>query len=368
MIAPPVFHSIMTPQLVVDVTRLRRNVARIATDLSAIGIALRPHFKTSKSLEVARLQHEAGAHGFTAATPSEAGVLLAGGMATVLLAHQPVGPAKVAFVVDNADAGLLVALDSVPAAEPLARQAAAANRTVDFLLEVDTGHARAGVDPEHAKRTAAELAALPGVRLRGVMTHEGHLATHGSDRTALEAAGRAAAALLVEVSKELRDAGHDMGIVSTGSTPGLTSATRVAGLTEARPGTYVYFDANQVRLGSATLDECALTVLARVVSVERSGTAIIDAGLKAMSSDALTPENGAGMVCTPTGESIADLTFPAANEEHGFLTGDGTRDLRVGDLVRVIPNHACGTVNMWSNALAVDDSTSTSRWQILARH
>ncbi len=367
MIAPPEFASIMTPQLVVDVPRLRRNVAHVAADLSTIGISLRPHFKTSKSLEVARLQRAAGAHGFTAATPSEAAVLLAGGMDTVLLAHQPVGPAKVGFVVDHAAEGLLVALDSVPVAGPLAQQAVAAGRTVDFLLEVNTGHARAGVDPEDAARVAAELTVLPGVRLRGVMTHEGHLATHGSDRAALEAAGRAAAALLVEVSRELRDAGHDMSIVSTGSTPGLTSAARMAGLTEARPGTYVYFDANQVRLGSATLAECALTVLARVVSVERSGTAIIDAGLKAMSSDALTPDNGAGLVCAPTGEPLPDVTFPAANEEHGFLTGDGTRDLRVGDLVRVVPNHACGTVNMWSNALAADD-TSTSRWQILARH
>ncbi|WP_261375131.1 hypothetical protein [Arthrobacter sp. KBS0702] len=128
----------------------------------------------------------------------------------------------------------------------------------------------------------------------------------------------------------------------------------------------MFFDANQLRLGSGRLEQCALTVLARVVSTQRPGTAIIDAGLKALSADALTAQNGAGIVCDITGTPMPDVAFPTANEEHGFLTGTGTARLRVGDLVRIIPNHACGTVNMWSTLHAVDDQITT--WPVVARH
>ena len=347
-----------TPALLVDVDRLETNIAAMADSFAGAGVGLRPHVKTSKCWEVARQQLAAGAVGMTCSTAAEVAWLRERGVVDLLWANVPVGPGRVALAV--ATPGLTVTLDSVEAARPLSTAAFEAGVTVPFLLEVNTGHARLGVEPSHAVATAAEITTLPGLRLRGVRTHEGHIAG-APDRAALEKAGTAAGERLVAVADELRAAGHTVEVVSVGSTPGATSAPFVEGITEGRPGTYVYYDANQVRLGSATLDRCALTVLARVVSTQRDGRAIIDAGVKAMSSDTIATAGGVGVVLDRPG-----VTFAEANEEHGFLLHSG--GFAVGDLVRVVPNHACGTTNMWSRVHAVRGTAVLGEWAISARY
>jgi D-serine deaminase-like pyridoxal phosphate-dependent protein len=299
----------------------------------------------------------------TCSTPAEVAWLSGRGVRNLLWANVPVGPGRVALAV--ATPGLTVTLDSVEAARPLSAAAVTAGVTVPFLLEVNTGHARLGVEPASAVGTAAAITALPGLRLVGVLTHEGHVAA-SPDRPGLEEAGTAAGERLVAVAAALRAAGHTVDVVSVGSTPGATSAPFVPGVTEARPGTYVYYDANQVRLGSTTVDRCALTVLARVVSVQRDGRAIIDAGVKAMSSDTVAAAGSVGVVVGPGGEPLPAVTFAEANEEHGFLFhGAG---FAVGDVVRVVPNHACGTTNMWSHAHAVRGAKVLDEWPISARY
>jgi len=358
-----------TPALLVDRARLQTNIATTARDLLGAGLTLRPHWKTSKSLEVAQRQLDAGAVGLTCATPAEVTALGAAGVRGLLWAHLPVGPAKVAFAVEAAARyGLTVALDSVEAGAPLSAAAAAAGRTVPFLLEVDSGLHRSGVDPDRALDTASRLAAFKGLRLDGVMTHEGQLYAHGPDRAALEGAGRAVGKVMVEVADDLRRAGLSCDTVSVGSTPGLTSTPYAAGVTEARPGTYVYYDANQLRLGSTTLDHCALTVLTRVVSRQRDGIAITDAGTKAMSSDSASAGNGVGLVCDLAMVPMDGIHFTTANEEHGFMHGAGVSSLVVGDVLRIVPNHACATVNMWSSVGVVEGDTAVDRWPVLARH
>ncbi|HEV7707230.1 MAG TPA: alanine racemase [Asanoa sp.] len=393
--------ALPTPALLVDLDRLERNIAAMAGAFATAGVALRPHVKTSKCWEVARRQLDAGAIGFTCSTAAEVAWLRGHGVADLLWAHIPIGPRKVAFVVDTiaghggptvspgsvkaapldstetgsldsveaasldsveAARSLTVSLDSVEAARPLSEAASAAGITVPFVLEVNTGHARLGVDPADAVATAAGIAALPGLRLRGVLTHEGHIYA-SPDRPALEQAGKAAGGLLVEVAGALRTAGHDVEIVSVGSTPGATSTPFVPGVTEGRPGTYVYYDGNQIRMGSCGPDQCAQTVLARVASVRRAGRPIIDAGVKAMSSDAIAAAGGVGLVVDRPG-----VTFVEANEEHGFLHDDGPVPLSVGDLVRLVPNHACGTTNMWSHLYAVRGDQAVERWEISARY
>jgi D-serine deaminase-like pyridoxal phosphate-dependent protein len=357
-----------TPALLVDLDRLERNIGGMAKTFAGTGVALRPHVKTSKCWAVARRQLEAGAAGLTCSTMAEVAWLHRQGVQDLLWAHIPTGPRKVEFTVGTARAGVLtVALDSVEAARPLSEAARAAGATVAFVLEVNTGHARLGVDPDRAVATAGEIAALPGLQLRGVLTHEGHVAVEPG-RAAVERAGEAAGALLVRTADALRAAGHDIAIVSVGSTPGVTSAPFVPGITEARPGTYVYYDANQMRLGSCALDDCALTVLARVVSVQRDGRAIIDAGVKAMSSDTIAMAGSVGLVLDTTGNLLPGVTFPESNEEHGFLGDTGEPRLRVGDLVRIVPNHACGTTNMWSQVYAVRGGEIVAEWPITARH
>ncbi len=356
-----------TPALLVDVTRLDANLTRVAAALSAHGVALRPHWKTSKCLEVAKRQLASGAVGFTCSTPAEVTALGEAGIRGLLWAHLPVGAPKVRLAVEAVRAyGAVLIADSVAVAEPLSEALTAAGLVADLFLDVDTGLGRTGVARAEAVRVAREIAALPGLRLCGVLTHEGHLYGFGQDHEALDRAGASSSKVLVSVADTLRDAGLPIETVSVGSTPGLATAPYVAGVTEARPGTYVYNDGNQLRLGTATLDQCALTVLARVVSV-RPGTAIIDAGSKALSSDAVSAENGYGMVLDVDGLPL-DVTFPRANEEHGFLAGPGVGSLTVGDLVRVLPHHACATVTMWSEVIAVRDQDLYERWPVVARH
>jgi D-serine deaminase-like pyridoxal phosphate-dependent protein len=357
-----------TPALLVDVARCEANIRRVAAALSGRGVGLRPHIKTSKCLEVVARQRAAGTVGFTCSTPAEVEALGTAGLRGLLWAHQPVGPAKVAFAVDAASRwDVTLIADSLEVAGPLSAEAVRRGVDVRLLLDVDTGQHRTGVAADRAVEVGRTIDRLPRLRVVGVLTHEGHLGGYGADRAGLETAGHGVGAVLAEVAAGLRAAGVACDTVSVGSTPGMTTAPFAPGVTEGRPGTYVYFDANQVRLGSATVDQCALTVLARVVSRQGPGHAIIDAGLKAMSSDSLSPQVGAGLVCDLEATPMPDVTFPTANEEHGFLAGAGVDRLAVGDLVRIIPNHACGTTNMWSRLHAVSDD-AVDVWPIVARH
>ncbi|MFD0854252.1 hypothetical protein ACFQ07_18585, partial [Actinomadura adrarensis] len=171
-----------------------------------------------------------------------------------------------------------------------------------------------------------------------------------------------------QVAEALRADGHECPLVSVGSTPAATSSPFAKGVTEARPGTYVYFDANQVGLGSARFEQCAQTVLTRVVSTQRQGRAIIDAGSKAMSSDSINTAGIFGIVCDASANPLDDIESRNANEEHGYLTGPGTSNLSVGDVLRIIPNHACATTNMWSTVHFVDGARAVERHPIQARH
>jgi D-serine deaminase-like pyridoxal phosphate-dependent protein len=358
-----------TPTLLVDVAKMERNLSRVSGDLARAGVAVRPHWKTSKCLEVARRQLSRGAVGLTCSTPGEVRALGDAGIRGLLWAHLPVGTPKVAFAVEAVRRfGATLMVDSRAVAGPLEAALYEAGLAADVFLEVDTGLGRTGVDPAAAVAVAAQVASLSSLRLRGVMTHEGHLYGFGPDRAGLDAAAVASAAALVGVAEALRGAGHAVDVVSVGSTPGLAAGPYVSGVTEARPGTYVFEDGNQVRLGSCALDDCALTVLARVVSAQRGGTVIIDAGSKAMSSDAVSAETGYGIVLDVNGRPLDGVTFPRANEEHGFLAGPGTASLAVGDVVRILPHHACATVNMWSELVALSPGGTYVRWAVIARH
>lgn len=356
--------TIRTPALLVDVDRLDANIADMAARCLDAGVTLRPHVKTSKCWNVAQRQLANGAIGFTCSTAAEIAWLRGQGVADLLWAQEPVGAAKVKFVQDTirASGPFLVALDSVDAARPLA----GSDITVPYLIEVNTGLDRAGVEPDRVTEVAAQLADLSGLQLRGIMTHEGHL-SRVSDIEARARAGREVGTLMSQLGQQLRAEGYGAVIVSVGSTPGAASVPLVAGVTEARPGTYVYYDANQTRLGSSTLERCALTVLARVISTQRPGVAITDGGTKAMSSEAAAG-GSLGIPCDIEGNPLPEVAFSGGNEEHGFLTGAGTAKLAVGDLVRIVPNHACGTANMWSGVLAVRGAAVVERWPISARH
>lgn len=352
-----------TPIVLIELPTLRRNIGEMAAHARSLGVRLRPHWKTSKVARVAAMQLEAGAVGLTAATAGEITALADAGVGDVFWAYPAVGAHRVRAALDvAARTRLIVGVDSVEASRELADAAAAAGTVVEVRIEVDTGLGRMGVRPEHAGRLARDLATLEGVRLEGVYTHEGHVQGVGADPERRFETGVAAGRLLVEVAADLRADGFRIDSVSVGSTAGARSAPTAHGVTEARPGTYVYGDENQVAIGTVAPEATAMTVLSRVLSVERGDPVLIDAGIKAMSSDgSLHGDGRVGTVVSGAGGILA-----TAHEEHGFLVG--SRGLAVGDLVRLRPNHACGLSNMHSHVVAVEDGVVVDVWPVLGRH
>jgi D-serine deaminase-like pyridoxal phosphate-dependent protein len=352
-----------TPAVIIDLPILYRNVAQMAAHADSLGVALRPHWKTSKCAQVGALQIKAGAAGLTAATAREVEALAAAGFSDVFWAYPPVGAARVATALSAAArTRLIVGVDSLASTELLAEAAVAAGMLIEVRLEVDTGLGRSGVNPDDAPQLARAVSSLPGIRLEGVFTHEGQVQGVGANPAQRFATGVAAGELLVEVAEAIRADGMPLTSVSVGSTAGARSAPTVAGITEARPGTYVYGDENQVAIGTVAPEDTAMTVLSRVISVERGDPVLIDAGIKAMSADGSTHGDGRiGTVVSDSGGVVA-----TGHEEHGFLRG--AAGLRVGDLVRIRPNHACGLANMHSRVFVVEDGVVVDIWPVLGRH
>lgn len=362
-----------TPSVLIDVPVMRRNIARMAATAEEFGVALRPHWKTSKSAEVGRLQLEAGAVGLTAATAGEVAALVDEGFGDIFWAYPPVGDHRIRTALDAARRSrLIVGLDSIESAAPLAEAAAAAGLEIEVRLEVDTGLGRTGVDPDGALAVAQGIGRMPGLALEGVFTHEGQVQGIGADPERRMAAGLAAGRLLVSVAEELREAGLEVASVSVGSTAGAHSAPSVAGVTEARPGTYVYGDENQVAIGTVDPADTAMTLLSRVVSTQRADRVLVDAGIKAMSSDgSLHGDGRIGTVVSGSGASAAGGILTTGYEEHGAIRGSGALQagpLQVGDLVRIRPNHACGLTNMHAYVFAVEDGVVVDVWPVLGRH
>jgi D-serine deaminase-like pyridoxal phosphate-dependent protein len=350
-----------TPALVVDVDRLDRNIAGWAAFAREAGVRLRPHGKTHKCVEIARRQLDAGAVGLSLAKIGEAEVMAAAGIGDIFLAYEVIGGPKLPRLIALARAARVrVGVDSVEGAEALGRAARQAGLVLDVMLEVDTGLGRCGVPPgEPLRALAAQVARVAGLRIAGIFTYRGY-------RPDPDAAGRDEGEIMVREAEALRRAGIEVADVSVGSTPTGRSAGRVAGVTEIRPGTYVFNDAMQVHWGTAAPDECALAVLARVISRPAKDVAVIDAGSKA-----LTAEHGP---FSSRGEShgvirgYPDCQIDRLWEEHGRvqLTPEAGR-LRVGDLVEVVPAHVCPTVNLAERLVCVREGRVVGAWEVAAR-
>lgn len=355
--------ALPTPAVLIDVPTMRRNIETMAAVAHGFGVHLRPHWKTSKSAEVAALQLEAGAVGLTAATAAEVAALVEAGVRDVFWAYPPVGEHRVGVALRAARRSrLIVGLDSLVSAAPLAAAADAQGAEIEVRLEIDTGLGRTGLDPDRALETARSLAGLPGLVLEGVFTHEGHVQGLGADPDRRTEAGVAAGRLLVEVAEQLRADGLVLTSVSVGSTAGARSAPSVPGVTEARPGTYVYGDENQVAIGTVEATDTAMTVLSRVLSTQRGEPLLVDAGIKAMSSDgSLHGDSRIGTVVSAAGGLLV-----GGYEEHGCVRGSSP--LQVGDLIRIRPNHACGLTNMHTHVFAVEDGVVVDIWPVLGRH
>ena len=355
--------EIDTPALVVDLDRFERNLHRVADYARQHGLRLRPHTKTHKSVYVAGLQQELGAAGLTVAKIGEAEVMLQAQPADLLVAFPIVGRAKLERLMDVARrTRVTVALDSMIAVEQLAEAARAAGVTIGVLAEADVGLGRVGVAPGPALvELAQSIRKQPNLRFEGVTFYPGHIKS--LDEAGLRAIEQLSA-LLQSMLADLRAAGFDTPIVSGGSTPTLFHSHELAGLTEIRPGTYVFNDYNTYLSGACALEDCAATILATVVSTARKGHMIIDGGSKTFSSD--RPNNGEVTFGYLT--EAPEARFHKMNEEHGFV--DLTRascEFRVGDRVHVIPNHICVAVNLHEQVYGLRGETVERVWKVDGR-
>jgi D-serine deaminase-like pyridoxal phosphate-dependent protein len=358
---PATIDALDTPALMVDLDRLEGNIDRWAAFAQEAGVKLRPHGKTHKCVEIARMQMAAGAVGLTLAKLGEAEVMARAGIPDIFLAYEVIGGPKLPRLMALARATRIrVGVDSVEGAEPLARAAEAAGLTLDVMLEVDTGLGRCGVAPGEALLVlASQVGRLKALRIAGIFTYRGY-------RPDLEAGGREEGEIMVREAAQLRDAGIPIGEISVGSTPTGKSAGRVQGVTEIRPGTYVFNDATQVKWGSATPEECALTVLARVISRPAQDVAILDAGSKVLTSER-GPFSGRGESHGVL-RGYPDCQIDRLWEEHGRvqLTEEG-RLLRVGDLVEVVPTHVCTTVNLAERLVCTRKGRVMGTWEVAGR-
>lgn len=349
---PEALHAYDTPVGVVDLAVARRNAAKVVAYCAEHGLAWRPHVKTHKSLQIARMQLAAGAQGLTVATPHEAHVM-AEVTDDLLLAYPVVGPLKIAQVVPLLSrVRLRVALDSEEALGPLAAAAVDFGREVGILVEVDAGLRRVGLpDPEDVRALAEKVARTPGARFDGIMFYAGHIRGTGPDE---DEAMQHLAAFLDQVIKGLEGAGLPPKIVSGGTTPTLWRSHELPQLTEIRPGTCIYNDRDAVAVGAATPDDWAYSVMATVVSTAVPGRAAIDAGSKALAKEA-RGGTGFGVVL-----GRPEVTVEALSEEHGMLDLSQTDwQPRVGERVRIVPNHVCVSVNLQDHCVGIEDGTAT---------
>jgi D-serine deaminase-like pyridoxal phosphate-dependent protein len=345
--------SLETPALILDRAKVSANCARMRSRLDSFGVALRPHVKTAKSLDVAKLAHGGKTGPITVSTLKEAEFFYANGFSDILYAVGIV-PNKFtrAAALKRAGCNLKVILDSAEAAQAFADFCTAEKIGIPALIEIDTDDHRAGVKPESdvLLQTGAILAKA-GL-LGGVMTHAGNSYNSKSADEIREWAKREHEGI-VRAATRLREAGHTVPIVSLGSTPTALFGESYAGVTEVRAGVYVFFDLVMAGLGVCDVNDIAVSVAASVIGHQADkGWIITDGGWMAMSRDRGTAkqavDQGYGLVCDADGVPQPDLIVVDANQEHGIVGSRSGRKLSpqefpVGTLFRVLPNHACAT-------------------------
>jgi D-serine deaminase-like pyridoxal phosphate-dependent protein len=366
-----VITEIPTPAVLVDSSKLTRNLSRMQAAANARGLRLRPHAKTHKSPKVAALQIERGAVGICCAKLGEAEVFADAGIADIRLPY-PLNPANADRVFALAGRTLLSFIVDDPAvADAWSRLATARGTRLDVLVKVDVGFHRCGIDPlsPAAPGTVRAIAAMPGLRFRGLLSHAGHGYAATSEK-GLEAVAVAEAQLLHELASA---SGVRCAEISVGATPTARFSVEQPGLTELRPGNYAYYDRTQVALGAATWDDCALTVLARVVSRPARDRIILDSGSKTLTNDLArgfinTPGYGTVLRDISTADPDTALLVERLSEEHATVRVlEGETALTTGSLARIIPNHSCVVSNLVDRLWLVDGEEVLEQVTVAAR-
>jgi D-serine deaminase-like pyridoxal phosphate-dependent protein len=368
-----------TPSVLIERRRVVDNIARMQAAATAAGVALRPHAKTHKSPRIARLQIEAGAAGICCAKLGEAEVFADAGITDIRLPYplQPSNAARLLALQQKARISFIV--DDVGVARGWSEALVAASARADVLVKIDVGFHRCGIvpDPATAVPFLRVVAALPGLRLRGILSHAGH-AYHAHSEDELRLMAGDERRTMATLAAAARQAGIAIDEVSAGATPPARHSLEpdAGTFTEFRPGNYVYFDRTMVGLGAAMRDDCALSVLATVVSAPTPDRIVLDCGSKTLAADGargFTPAPGHGdvyrsVVARPGDAPDPCLLVERLSEEHATVrVTAGAAPLRPGDRVRVVPNHACVVSNLVDEAWLVDGDLIVDALPIAAR-
>jgi len=363
--------SLDTPALLLDAAKLERNCRRMRERLQSKGVALRPHVKTAKSVEVARMALDALSGPITVSTLREAEYFFDHGFGDILYAVGMV-PAKVRRVAELIRRGARVTtiVDSVEAARALADAARGAGVRIPVLAEIDSDGHRAGIAPGDQRLLA--VAEVLGDSLRGVMTHAGD-SYNCESIEAIRAVAERERDAVVRSAAALRARGHPSPIVSVGSTPTATFAASFEAVSEVRTGVYMFQDLVMAGLGVCDVGDIAISVLASVIGHQRDKSWVVtDAGWMALSRDHGTArqkvDQGYGLVCDAMGTPIEDLVVVEANQEHGIVArrGGGNIDLArfpIGSLLRVLPNHACATAAQHTEYQVLRGNAPAEVWE-----
>jgi D-serine deaminase-like pyridoxal phosphate-dependent protein len=354
-----------TPALLVDLDRMERNILRWQAVFDAAGVAFRPHIKTHKSPAIAACQVAAGAVGLAVAKVSEAEVFAAAGFRDLSIAYPVVGVSKWQRLAELAGAcTVTVNVDSELAARGLSDAAVAAGSEIGILLDINIGSNRTGIPPADAEALGRLVESLPGLRLEGITGYRSATFAGVAGRSPADV-GREEGELLVQLAGQLRAAGLPIRTVAAGSTPTAWAVATVPGITEVRAGTYVFGDRFMAGLGAHSEDEIALSVVCTVASRPLPERATIDGGTKTFSGDI-----PAGALPGLQGYARAveiDAFIEAMNEEHGMLRLAPGVNPQVGDRLRLMPNHACTTVNLSDELFGIRDGRIVTVWPAEAR-
>lgn len=374
---PQSIHDLVTPSLLLDRGRLERNVARLADRAQQLGVILRPHMKTAKSIDVARRVFPAGPGPITVSTIAEAEYFASHGYRdmTYAVGLSPASALRAMELCRRTSAELKLLLDTVEQADALAAVREATGVTPSVLIELDVDDHRGGLKPDDPMLIdVARRVVAAGANLVGVLAHAGE--SYGLNTPeALIAAAESERVATVRAANILRAQGHACPIVSLGSTPTAHFAQNLEGVTELRAGVYMFFDLVQHGVGVCSKDDIAVSVLASVIGAKpEKGWILIDAGWMALSRDRGTAnqrvDQGYGVVCDEAGRVLEDVIVSQASQEHGILSrrpGSARTmpDLPVGTRVRILPNHACAMAAQHEFYSVVEGEAAgiEARWQ-----
>jgi D-serine deaminase-like pyridoxal phosphate-dependent protein len=354
-----------TPVQVIDLDKLDANIRAMQTKIAATSARFRPHIKTHKIPQIARLQAEAGGHGIAVSKVAEAEVFAAAGFDDIAVAYPVVGPQKWRRLAELARSSwVTVNVDSAVAARGLSDAATAAGATLLIQIDVDTGFRRCGVQPDDAEPLCRLVMALPGLELDGITTHRSAFFPDHGGRPLAEL-GHEEGEIMVVLAERLRAIGIPVREVTCGSTPTAAAAAEVPGVTEVRAGTYVFGDLIMAGVGAIAREDISLTIISTVQSRPYPGRATVDGGMKTFMGEAFPspPRFLKGF-----GEAVdLPIHLEGLTEEHGLVALTPDVQPKIGDRISFFPNHVCTTVNLSDEVVGVRNGQVEVVWPVAAR-